>query len=113
MELVVKQVKNKLIPERDQVIDDILEEYPSVNSDQVEEEADKRMLQLYVDQFITTFQNYMTFFYHLKKSDIYRTLLDEVDENIKEDYELINEKELDLFLKSIADNRELYEELFM
>jgi len=113
MELVVKQVKTKLLPEGEQVIDEILEEYPSVNSDQVEEEADRRMLQRYVDQFIKTFQNYMTFFYHLKKSEIYRTLLEEVDENIKDDYELINEKELDVFIKTIADNRELYEELFM
>jgi len=113
MEIVVKQVKNKLLTERERVIDDILEEYPSVNSDQVEDEADRRMLQPYVDQFIKTLQNYMTFFYQIKKSDIYRALIDEVDENIKEDYELINEKELDLFLKSIEDNRELYEELFM
>jgi len=113
MELIVKQVKDKLYAEREQVIDDILDEYPSVNSDQVEDEADRRMLQRYVDQFITTFQKYMTFFYHLKKSDIYRTLLEEVDENIKEDYELLNARELDLFMKGIADNRELYEELFM
>ena len=112
MELVVKQVKTKLLPEREQVIDDILEEYPSVNSDQVEEEADRRMLQRYVDQFIKTLQNYMTFFYHLKKSDVYRTLIDIVDESIEEDYEMINEKELDVFIQTIADNRELYEDLF-
>ena len=58
MEAIAKQVKAKLAPERSKVIDDILEEYPSCNSEQVEEEADRRMLDSYIDAFIKQFQKY-------------------------------------------------------
>lgn len=116
MDLIAKQVKNKLEPERQRVIDDILDDYPSCNSDQVEEEADRRMLDSYVDAFISTFQRYMVFFYHIKCSDIYKAIIDLKDEAMVEwedEHEMTNEKELELLLKSIADSREMYEELFI
>lgn len=116
MEAIAKQVKKKLAPQREKVIDDILDEYPSCNSEQVEQEADHRMLEHYVDAFINTFQNYMVFFYHLKLSDIYKEIIEAKDEAMveyEEEYEMTNEKELELLLKAIADKRELYEDLFI
>ena len=115
MDAIAKQVKDKLAPERSKVIDDILEEFPSCNSEQVEEEADRRMLEPYVDAFIKQFQKYMVFFYHIKCSEIYQSIIDMKDEAMveyEEEYEMTGEKELELLLKTIADNRELYEDLF-
>ena len=119
METIAKQVKKKLEPERSKVIDDILEEYPSCNSEQVEHEADRRMLEQYVDEFVKKFQNYMLFFYHLKCSDIYKAIIDMKDDKMvdyeeeHEDFEMTNEKELDLLLDTIAENRDMYEDLFL
>ena len=116
MEHIANQVKKKLEAEKSKVIDDILDEYPSCNSDQVEQEANSRMLTLYVEEFIKTFQRYMIFFYHIKISDIYKAIIDLKDEAMvdyeEEGYEMTNEKELELLLKTIADNGEMYEDLF-
>ena len=116
MELIVKQVKNKLAPQRSKVIDDILDEYPSCNSDQVEQEANQRMLNAYLDQFVKTFQNFMVFFYQIKCSEIYQAIIDLKDDAMvewEEENIMTNEKELELLLKTIADNRDMYEDLFM
>ena len=116
MEAIAKHVKHKLAPEREKVIDDILDEYPSCNSDQVEQEADQRMLERYIDAFIKEFQSYIVFFYHLKLSDIYKEIIETKDEAMveyEEEYDMTNEKELELLLQTIADKRELYEDLFI
>ena len=112
---MVTHVKNKLAPQRSKVIDDILDEYPSCNSEQVEEEASRRMLEAYLDQFVTTFQHMIIFFYQIKTSDIYKAVIDFKDEAMVEwedEHEMSNEKELELLLKTIADNKEMYEDLF-
>lgn len=116
MEVIANQVKKKLEHKRSKVIDDILDEYTSCNSDQVEEEANRRMLKLYVDTFIKTFQNHMILFYHIKRSDIYEAIIDLKDDAMaeyEEEYEMTDEKELELLLKTIEDNREMYEDLFI
>ena len=113
---MVTQVRNKLASKRSKVTDDILDEYPSCNSDQVEEEADRRMLSAYLDQFVKTFQHLMIFYYQIKCSDIYKAIIDLKDEAMvdwEEEHEMTNEKELELLLKTIADNRDMYEDLFI
>ena len=116
MELMVIHTKNKLAEKRSKVTDDILEEYPSCNSDQVEEEANRRMLNDYLDQFVRTFQNMIIFFYQIKTSDIYKAIIDLKDEAMvawEDEHEMTNDKELELLLKTIADNKEMYEDLFI
>jgi len=116
MDHIAKQVKKKLQAERSKVIDDIVDEYPSCNSAQVEDEADRRMLDSYLNAFIKSFQTYMHLFYHLKCSKIYQTIIDLKDDAMveyEEEHEMTDEKEFELLLKAIEDNRELYEKLFI
>ena len=114
---IVDEVKDDLEIERDHVMDQVVDEYPSTNSEQVENETTRRMLDQYVDAFIKKFKEYMVFYYNIRRSDIFKALVELKDEKMteyEEEHEdgMTYEKELHMLLKTIEEQRDMYEELF-
>ena len=53
-------------------------------SEQVENETTRRMLDQYVDAFIEKFKEYMVFYYNIRRSGIFKALVDLKDEKMTE-----------------------------
>ena len=117
MNRIVDEVKEDLELERDRIMDQVVDEYPSTNSEQVENETTRRMLDQYVDAFIEKFKEYMVFYYNIRRSGIFKAIVDLKDEKMteyEEEHEegMTHEKELRMLLKTIEEQRDMYEELF-
>ena len=103
--------------ERARIMDEVVDDYPSTNSEQVENETTRRMLDQYVDGFIKKFKEYMVFYYNIRRSDLFKALVDLKDEKMEEYEEeyadgMTHAKELQMLLKTIEEQRDMYEELF-
>ena len=114
---IVEEVKADLEMERDRVMDEIVDEFPSTNSEQVENEANRRMLDPYVNAFIIKFKEYMVFYYNIRRSDVFKALVDLKDEKMAEYEEehmdgMTHVRELTMLLKTIEEQRDMYENLF-
>ena len=114
---IVDEVKADLEMERDRVMDEIVDEFPSTNSEQVENEANRRMLDPYVNAFIIKFKEYMVFYYNIRRSDVFKALVDLKDEKMAEYEEehmdgMTHVRELTMLLKTIEEQRDMYENLF-
>lgn len=117
MNRIVEEVKDDLELERDRIMDEIIDEFPSTNSEQVENEANRRMLDQYVNAFIEKFKLYMIFYYNIRQSDLYKAIVDLKDEKmtVYEDEHgdgMTHARELQLLLKTIEEQRDMYENLF-
>lgn len=115
MQRIADEVKDDMELEREEVMDQVLEEYPSSNSAQVEEETTRRLLDKYIEAFIKKFQEYIIFYYNLLKSPLYQAIIEVKDEKMvaeEEEMGMSNKEELKLFLKVIEEEREMYEGLF-
>ena len=117
MNRIAEEVKDDLELERDRIMDDIIDEFPSTNSEQVENEANRRMLDQYVNAFIEKFKLYMIFYYNIRQSDLYKAIVDLKDEKmtVYEDEHgdgMTHARELQLLLKTIEEQRDMYENLF-
>ena len=98
-------------------MDEIVDEFPSTNSEQVENEANRRMLDPYVNAFIIKFKEYMVFYYNIRRSDVFKALVDLKDEKMAEYEEehmdgMTHVRELTMLLKTIEEQRDMYENLF-
>ena len=117
MNRIADEVKDDLELERARIMDEVIDDYPSTNSAQVENETTARMLDQYVDGFITKFKDYMVFYYNIRRSDLYKAICELKDEKMEEFEDeygdgMTHAKELQLLLKTIEDQRDMYEELF-
>ncbi len=117
MNRIAEEVKDDLELERDRIMDEIIDEFPSTNSEQVENEANRRMLDQYVNAFIEKFKLYMIFYYNIRQSDLYKAIVDLKDEKmtVYEDEHgdgMTHARELQLLLKTIEEQRDMYENLF-
>ena len=115
MQRIADEVKDDMELEREEVMDQVVEEYPSTNSAQVEEETTRRLLDKYLDAFIQKFQEYIIFYYNLLKSPLYKAIIEVKDEKMvaeEEEMGMSNKEELKLLLKVIEEEREMYEGLF-
>jgi len=117
MNRIVEEVKDDLELERDRIMDEIIDEFPSTNSEQVENEANRRMLDQYVNAFIEKFKQYMIFYYNIRQSDLYKAIVDLKDEKMtvyEEEHGdgMTHSRELRLLLKTIEEQRDMYENLF-
>lgn len=101
--------------EREKVMNQIIDEYPSSNEIQLEDEADNRMKEQYVDTFTQLFQNNICFCLELLKSDLYQRVYERkerIEEEIENDPDLNFEHECKLILDAVTLSREYIEDLF-
>ena len=117
MNRIADEVKDDLEIERERIMDEVVDDYPSTNSEQVENETTRRMLGQYVDAFIKKFKEYMFFYYNIWRSDLFKALVELKDEKMteyEEEHEdgMTYEKELHMLLKTIEEQRDMYEDLF-
>ena len=108
---MIQETKILLQMDRKKVIEEIETEYPNANELQLEDEADSRMKQDYVDTFTRLFQNNIRFCHNLYNSDLGQRVLEQKERLInQEDQDSDNEEEL--LLNSIELSREYIEDLF-
>ena len=96
--------------DRKKIIDELEEEFPNVNEQQLEDRADELIKDQYVDTFIKLFQRNVSFCWNLFHSNLGQRVLEERNR-------LINQEEVDsddenLLLDSIEMSRETIEDLF-
>ena len=115
MERIAQEVKDDMELERQEVLDQVLDEFTSCNSEQAENEVTRRLLDKYLDGFIKKFKDYMIFYYNLQHSPMYKSIIELKDEKmvaIEEEMGMSHPEELKLFLKVIEEERDMYETLF-
>ena len=115
MERIAEEVKEDMELERQEVLDQVLDEFTSCNSEQAENEVTRRLLDKYLDAYVKKFKEYIIFYYNLQHSPMYRSIVEIKDEKmVAEENEMgmSHPEELKLFLKVIEEERDMYEGLF-
>ena len=98
----------------------ITEEYPNANELQLEDEADSRMKEQYVDGFTQLLKNNLCFSLELLKTDLYNRIYEQkltIENEMESDSEYDStapsiDKECKLILDAVSLSREYIEELF-
>ena len=97
--------------DRRKIIDDIEDEYPNANQQQIEEKADDIMKESYVDTFIHLFQRNVSFCWDLFDSELGQRVLEQRERLLREE-DTESDDEEDLLMASVTLSREHIEDLF-
>lgn len=108
---MIREAKLLRRSDRRRIVDEITEDFPNANELQVEDKADEKMKEYYVDTFTQLLQNNITFCLDLMKSDL--------GQRVSEQYErIMNQEDVDsddeegVLIDAVTLSRPYIEELF-
>lgn len=114
MDAIGKMVdETKLLRQHDRkkVMDELEEEYPNVNEEQLENKTDELMKEHYVDTFTHLLQRNISFCWNLLHSDLGQRILERKEQILNEE-DVDSDNEEELLLDAVSLSREYIEDLF-
>ena len=115
MDAISKMVdETKLLRQHDRrkVIEDIEQDYPNANEQQLEDKADELMREHYTDTFTHLFQRNLSFCWDLFHSELGQRVLEQKERLLNQE-EVESDNEEELLMDSVELSREYIEELFV
>ena len=114
MDSIRKMVdETKLLRQHDRwkVIEDIEQEFPNANEQQIEDKADELMREHYIDTFTHLFQRNLSFCWDLFHSNLGQRVLEQKERLLNQE-DVDSDIEEELLLDSVELSREYIEDLF-